>query len=226
MRTAGRPPYRALAVVLRLWLLSTILLLPGIGVGELQAQDPSAGFASSPSSGPPLRPGDIIRLRIWREPDFSGEFPVESNGIAVLPHVGNVDVRGESAESLRETLIKAYSEVLTNPSISVTVLRRIQILGAVSKPGLYPVDATMTVSDAIALAGGPTSVAKTDKAVLVRDGKRLTAELRAGATLGSSQVQSGDQIVVPQQSRWTNDRMFYTAVGAGLSVLLYLVKYR
>jgi protein involved in polysaccharide export with SLBB domain len=174
----------------------------------------------------PLRPGDIVRLRIWREPDFSGDFPVESNGIAVLPHIGDVAVHGETSETLRLKLLKGYSEILQNPSISITVLRRIQVLGAVTKPGLYPVDATMTVSDAIALAGGPTPSGKSDKAVLVRDGQRMTTTLQAGATLGSSQVRSGDQIFVPQQSRWANERMFYTAVGAGISVLLAFIRYR
>jgi polysaccharide biosynthesis/export protein VpsN len=192
---------------------------------HVAAQEPAAVSASAVDAQP-LRPGDVIRLRIWREPDFSGDFPVEANGVAVLPHVGNVDVTGQTAESLRIRLIAAFSEVLQNPSISITVQRRIQVLGAVQKPGLYPVDATMTVSDAIALAGGPTPNGKGDKAVLIRDGQRLTTRLTAGTTLASSQIRSGDQIFVPQRSRWTTERGFFTAVGAALSIAIALIRYR
>ncbi len=35
-----------------------------------------------------VRPGDVIRVWIWREQDYSGEFPVDARGTAVLPLLG------------------------------------------------------------------------------------------------------------------------------------------
>jgi protein involved in polysaccharide export with SLBB domain len=173
----------------------------------------------------PLRPGDIIRLRVWREPDFSGDFPVEANGAVVLPRMGSVDIRSETGESLRQRLVANFSEVLTQPAISVTVLRRIQVLGAVNKPGLYPVDATMSVSDAIALAGGATSNAKADAVVLVRDGQRLRTNLSSSASLTSSSIQSGDQIYVPERSRFTSDpRLIAGILTATVSIAIALIR--
>ena len=60
-------------------LLSLAVLLPVTADG--QSSDP-------PSTGPPerqLRPGDVIRLDIWREPDLSGEFLVDEAGVVVFP---------------------------------------------------------------------------------------------------------------------------------------------
>jgi protein involved in polysaccharide export with SLBB domain len=194
------------------------------------AVSPSSAVAQEPPAAAgadrePLRPGDIVRVRVWREPDFSGDFPVESNGSVVLPRLGTVNVQAETAESLREKLVADLTQVLTQPSISVTVLRRIQVLGAVNKPGLYPVDATMTVSDAIALAGGATSNAKSDVVELVRNGQRMRTNLSAATTLATTQIRSGDQIYVPERSRLTSDtRLIAGILTATVSIIIAIIR--
>src|SRR5438067_3107354 len=90
-----------------------------------------------------LRPGDLVKLKIWREPDLSGEFPVGTNGVVVFPKIGGYNVTGETAETLKDKVITAYQRVLRNASIEFTPLRRVTVFGAVRKPGLYPIDLTM-----------------------------------------------------------------------------------
>jgi polysaccharide export outer membrane protein len=148
----------------------------------------------------PLRPGDVIRLRIWREPDLSGEFPVDESGQAVLPLVGPVSVVGLSRDSLRRSLLTSYTEYLKNPSIEVILLRRVNVMGAVRNPGLYPVDPTMTVADALALAGGPSPDGKRDRVELLRGGERIVVRLEPSARLGDTPLRSGDQLYVPSRS--------------------------
>src|SRR4029077_5334979 len=116
-----------------------------------QTATPSANKPDSTAGV--LRPGDLIRLRIWREPDLSGEFQVDENGIATFPKIGPFNVLDESPESLKAKLLSGYAVYLRNPSVEVTMLRRINVFGAVQKPGLYPVDPTMTIADAVAAAG-------------------------------------------------------------------------
>ncbi len=98
--------------------------------------------------------GDAIKVEIWQEPALSGEYTVNAEGIAVFPLLGERRVTGISAAVLRRQLVADYNEYLENPSVNVTVLRRISILGPVQTPGLYAVDATLTLTDALALAGG------------------------------------------------------------------------
>lgn len=193
------------------WLILLLTLAAGFSTPVLRAQTPAADG---------LRPGDIIRLQIWREPDLSGEFPVDETGAVVLPRLGPVTVAGQSADSLKARLVRAYEGFLNHSSINVTLLRRLQILGAVRNPGLYPVDATMTVADALALAGGTTPQGNPDRIELVRGGERLAGRLSRNTQIVGSQIQSGDQIFVPERS-WIsrNTGVVFGAISAVLALV-------
>jgi len=133
-----------------------------------------------------LRPGDVVRLRIWREPDLSGDFQVDERGSAVFPKIGPVPVASISADSLESMLIGVYSTYLRNPSIEITLLRRVNVLGSVRNPGLYPVDATMTVADALALAGGVTPEGDQNRLDLRRAGRTLSTHLSQRTRISDS----------------------------------------
>src|SRR5205823_84064 len=139
-----------------------VLLVALAGLAVLTAPSQPAAAQSSFRAVPTIdsanfiRPGDVIRLRIWREPDLSGDFPVDINGLVVFPKIGQVAAGSMTADSLKRRVVSAYEVYLRNPSIEMIFLRRINVLGAVKAPGLYPVDATMTLADVIAAAGGAT----------------------------------------------------------------------
>lgn len=175
----------------------TMAVLSMLPAAQLPAQDTAAATIDSTGT---LRPGDAIRLRIWREPDLSGEFPVDETGVVVLPKLGPLRVTTGEPDSLREQLVHAYAVYLVNPSIQVQVLRRIQVLGAVKSPGLYPVDPTMSVADAIALAGGITPQGRSDKVEVRRQGQQLPGRLSGRVLIGDSPIRSGDQLFVPERS--------------------------
>jgi protein involved in polysaccharide export with SLBB domain len=179
------------------WLPLALLL--GLA-SEARAQAPDHQSAPASEFAEPLRPGDVVRLRIWREPDLSGDFSVDESGQVVLPRLGPVSIMAISRDSLRRALVSAYATYLKNPSIEVVLLRRVNVLGAVQKPGLYPVDPTMTVADAVALAGGATPEGKRDRVELLRGGNRVTVKLDPGTRLGETPIRSGDQLYVPQRS--------------------------
>jgi polysaccharide export outer membrane protein len=164
------------------------------------AQNPSAGSDSTPAGLEELRPGDVVRLRIWREPDLTGDFAIQESGEVVLPKLGPLPVGGISRDSLKRFLVRSYSEYLRNPSIEVTLLRRVNVLGAVRTPGLYPVDPTMTVADAVALAGGATGDGKINQVEVHRGSERIAVKLDSGTRLSETPLRSGDQLFVPQRS--------------------------
>jgi polysaccharide export outer membrane protein len=145
-----------------------------------------------------IRPGDVIRVRIWREEDMSGEVPVDERGVAVFPKLGPITVTDRSPSELREYLLEEYHEVLRNPSIEITFLKRVTILGAVREPNLYLVDPTMTVAEALALAGGSRPEGAADRVELIRDGEKLQT-LTERTVIGNSSIRSGDQLFVPER---------------------------
>ncbi|HEX6536109.1 MAG TPA: polysaccharide biosynthesis/export family protein [Gemmatimonadaceae bacterium] len=189
------------------------------------AQSPTPIAATAPDSGSTLKPGDIIRLRIWREPDLSGDFPLDPNGVAVLPKLGPTRVTDQAPDALKRRLIAAYAEYLNHPSIEVTFLRRVQVLGAVRNPGLYPVDPTMTLGDAVALAGGTTPDGNPNRLALIRDGVKLSRSLSHGTRIADTHIRSGDEIFVPERS-WISRNPGIVATIITASVSLFVALHR
>jgi polysaccharide export outer membrane protein len=211
-RRAHPPAKRHL---LRLSLLLACLL----PAGALQAQQTIQ--AADAAKG--IRPGDVVRLRIWREPDMSGEFPVDEAGRVVFPRVGEYDVGQDTPESLSERLQADYRRYLVNPSIEVTVLRRVRVIGAVTRPGLIQVDPTVTLADAIALAGGATPIGDPKKIRIIRGERQIAMAISQSTRIADSPIQSGDQIYVPERS-WAsrNSGVVVAAITGTLSLALSL----
>ncbi len=173
-----------------------------------------------------VRPGDVVRVRIWREPDLTGEFPVNDLGIAVFPKLGDVQVSSVTPETLRDTLRAMYDVYLRNPTIEVTVLKRLTILGAVVHAGVFPVDPTMTISDALALSGGSTALGSPTNAYLVRDGIRVPVHLNLSDRIADLPVRSGDQIYVPERSWISRNANVVAASIAALTSIIVAVYIR
>lgn len=184
-----------------------------------------AGQASSPAAVPQqqeyLHVGDVVRLKIWREPDLSGDFPIPSDGKVVFPKLGTYDLLHETPSSLREHLVKDYSESLVNPSIDVNVLYRINVLGSVKNPGLFNVDATNSIADVIAMAGGVNPDGNPRNVQVVRDGVTVATSVDQNAPLARNLIRSGDQLYVPQKSWFARNSA--PMVAAALTASVYVV---
>ena len=167
-----------------------------------------------------VRPGDRVRLKVWREPDLSGEFAVDEDGVVVLPKIGPVEVQKLSTDSLRALLVARYSSSLRNPAVEVTVLRRVNVLGAVRNPGLYHVDLTTTVADVLAMAGGVSSEGNQNRIELVRAGKRQPVRLSGESRLADSPILSGDQLLVAHRN-WFERNSGLIAAGVTGTALIF-----
>lgn len=170
---------------------------------------PARAQTAEPASPPPpaadgpqpmLHPGDLLQVRIWREPDLSGEFPVGTDGMVTLPKLGVQRAAGVPLDQLRDRLLEQYRVSLRNPSITIIPLRRVQVLGFVNRPGLFNVDPTLTLTGVLALAGGASGNGNLRRIRLVREGRVLHERVTAGATLVTLDVRSGDQLYVGERS--------------------------
>ncbi|MDB4906970.1 MAG: polysaccharide export protein [Gemmatimonadetes bacterium] len=178
-------------------LLPALVLLLAAPV-SLQAQ----GSAEPRSStGVIVHPGDLIRVRLWPDQPLSGDYPVESNGVVVIPLVGEVGVGGKSLAEARTQLRDRYSALVQNGIVSVSLVFKVSVVGAVVRPNLYVAEPTSTVLDIISQAGGLTPDADAKHVRLLR-GDRVV-ELDAGREMSTGEpvlgvfLQSGDRVVVP-----------------------------
>lgn len=175
---------------IRPYLLSLMLVAAPVGL-PAQAQDTAAD--------PPVLPGDVVSLEVWREEDLTGEFLVDQHFLVTLPLIGELDVRGETELSLRERVRVLMQVELINPSIGVHVLKRVRVLGAVIEPGIFLVDATMSVADALASAGGRTPTAQHGAVILRRGGELIEIDVFEDTRLSDLDVRTGDELLVPEK---------------------------
>jgi protein involved in polysaccharide export with SLBB domain len=154
-----------------------------------------------------FRPGDKVKILIWRQEDITGEYQLDFDGELRLPLVGKVPAQGLTADALTDTLVSRYSAFIKNPMIMVTPRFRVTILGAVKMPGSYWVSGAENVTDLIAMAGGLAEKAAMERTKVTRGNKVIVVNaaqyIRTGKTLDDIGIQSGDIVVVPR-SRWPN----------------------
>jgi len=200
---------------------STLVVLLALSFGACARQTGTgAATPRAPAPGPEegfVRPGDRLELRIFEEPDMSGEYPVDLEGRVVLPKVGSVQVSRFEVLSAADSLRARLSEYLRNPSVDVRVLRRIGVHGEVRSPGLFWVDLTMSLRDAVGLAQGVTDEGNPGRLLLVRGDEASELEGYERWALLDVGIASGDQIVVPRRS-WASLNMPFI-VSTFISVL-------
>jgi protein involved in polysaccharide export with SLBB domain len=162
----------------------------------------STAAAQAPSSGQTLtlEPGDVVRTAIWREKDLSGDFQVDETGRLTLPMLGVINVLNRSWEALRDSLIAEYQRQLRDPSVTLTPLRRVQVLGEVTRPGQYLADPTLSMAGLVALAGGATPNGDLNRVRVVRGGKTVVAAASVESLLLQAGVRSNDQIFVDRRA--------------------------
>ena len=169
-----------------------------LGPAVLLAQAGSSS-ARSPMDATMLAVGDIVRITVWRKPELSGEFVVTSDGRLAHPLYRDVQVGGLSvtaAEGRLKTLLEKYE---ANPQFVVEPLLRVAVGGEVRQPNLYNLQPETSLSQAVALAGGPTERGRHDRLRLIRDNREVIVDLkRVDASGAGMRIQSGDQVVVEQ----------------------------
>jgi len=182
-------------------------------------------FAQAPAADPPVLAGDIIQLEVWREGGISGQYQVDQHSLVTLPLVGELDVRGETELSLRAKVRGALQRELVNPSIQLFVLKRIRVIGAVIQSGVFNLGGTMTVADALAMAGGLSPLAEEGKVTLRRDGGAEITDVRESTRLSDLAVRSGDELLVRQRS-WIDRNLaaIVTGATAGVGILVALIR--
>jgi len=146
-----------------------------------------------------LGAGDQLRIIIFGEADLSGEFVIDGSGRVSLPLVGEVDAAGKTLVEFRRDVEAALSDgYLNDPRVSAEVLnyRPFYIMGEVQESGEYPYSDGLTVTNAVARAGGYTYRANTRVVYIKRAGADI--EVVVPLTPGI-RVMPGDTIRIAER---------------------------
>jgi polysaccharide export outer membrane protein len=117
---------------------------------------------------------DALRITVWKNPELSSEVRVRPDGTITLPLIGDVRAAGRTPTALRNEItnrLKAFIKDET-AAVSIAVIEvnsyRFTVAGNAEKPGVYSSKYFVTVSEAVAMAGGLNRYATPSKMVIVR----------------------------------------------------------
>jgi polysaccharide export outer membrane protein len=191
-------------------LLATLGLLLAALPASARAQATEDKARVPTTTAPTLRPGDILRITVWPNAEYGGEFAIEESGFVYLPFLGSVRAAGVPIEQLRAELRAGYGQAMQSPVVTITPSFRVGIQGEIQRPGVYMVAPTNTLFDVIGMAGGFGPNADQERVRIVREGEVVEINafraLQEGFGLNSLLLRSGDQIVIPPRTGfdWRN----------------------
>ena len=204
------------------YFIACLLLLFPASSAFAQDQDTTRSSASYR-----LRPGDVLEITVWGQPDYSGEFKVDETGHIPYPVLGEIDTRDKTMTRIREEIRAGLERIFNDPFVTVNPQFSIAVLGEVRSPGLFDVDPTLTVLDIVAMAGGPAPNGDINKIQLLRGGQTLDLRFvqdRVGVlSLQEVGLRSGDQIMVARRGFTADDlRTLLGILQLGLSVAILI----
>ena len=107
--------------------------------------------------------------------ELSAGYKVRTDGKITFPLLGELYVKDMTPVELADTLTVQLKEYLTDPEVYVSVAgegtTRVYLLGEIKHPGLYELQKSRTVLDAISAAGSWTSKTAKKRIYLIRKGK-------------------------------------------------------
>ena len=126
----------------------------------LQKEGPVAGASLQTDVDYSVGPGDVLKISVYRAPDLETVVKVSKDGFIVMGAIGQVAVSGMSPSAIGQRIASRLTSggIFLNPIVNVIVQeyhsKSISILGAVARPGEYPIDREgMKLSDMLARAG-------------------------------------------------------------------------
>lgn len=158
-----------------------------------------------------LGPEDVISVDVFNQDRYSRKNIIipPSGRIALSLIPGGVFVNGKTVDEVADIITKRYDEYIINPQVTVSLDKassyRYSVIGDVGQPGIRLMNHRMTVSEAIAEAGGVLNTGSKSKIVVLR--RQSTgvlaqipvnlSDIYKGKAADNVYLVPGDQIVVP-----------------------------
>ncbi len=200
-----------------------------VGAEQDAADQPSASPAEGNDAGDPdiasnqnwgpaaglgpdylLGAGDVVIVEVFNVKDLSHlRRRVGNDGAISLPLLGQVKVAGLSTQQAQKRLEDLWGKsYLEDPQVSLFVAqfksRPVSVIGAVAKPGLYPLTARRTLIDVLSMAGGLGT-----KISSVAPGKSVIVTRKGG--FGNLPMSTGMRLLAPDKLEIELSRLLYSS---------------
>lgn len=182
---------------------------------------------------------DVVEVTVLRHPEVSGQFSINNEGNIQYEFVGDINAIGKTKEELAAMLTEKLTEFIISPEVTVKIVgynsKVVYVIGEVGAPGkIFMRGDTITVREALLLAGLPLLTAKVEKTKLFTPSAAGTPDqknvdlkklLYKGDLRENIVMKPGDTLFVPPTAMTKVMRTIQpvaapitTATGAGRSV--------
>ena len=161
-----------------------------------------------------LGPGDQMEIELEGKPDTLDETFVTPDGMVYYHIAEGVPAAGKTIGQLQASLTEALSAYLKPPIVVRITLTNVKsrdysVMGAVTSPGVYPLNRPVTLLDAVSQAGGVynrlqvgnESYADLARSYVVRSGQVLPIDfdalIKGGDMSQNIYLQPGDHVYIP-----------------------------
>ena len=153
--------------------------------------------------------GDVLEVFAWRNEQLSRQVTVRPDGKISLPLIQDLHAEGLTVLQLKERITRGFKQYVQNPTVTVIVSQinsyKINVLGKVASPGVYPITTKTTLLEAISMAGGLTEWAKKRKITVItqQGGKKKKIRINYKKIISGKDpsqniiLNRGDTIIVP-----------------------------
>ena len=184
---------------------TTLLLISSFASAQIEEQALETGTYK-------INAGDVLSLQVWNEPTLSSEqFPVRPDGFVSVPVIGELKAGQKTVVELQQLITDGLSRYLKDaPTVVISVLASngnlVYVLGKVGRPGAFPINGPMDVTQALAFAGGLNNFAAENKIKILRrneEGVQRAIRFKYGQIKDGDKLEnnivlkSGDVILVP-----------------------------
>ncbi len=177
-----------------------------------------------------FRVGDQFVVTIRTSDVKADTASVRDSLLVAIYNLPDVSLRGVLRSELNERLSAHVARFLRDASVRTNVLTRVSMVGAVARPGFYLASPDKPMSDLLMLAGGPAVDAKLDELEVSRGGRKVLAAkdskraIKEGRTLEQVDIQSGDEVRVPQRRR-VNWQAILSIIGVATTLFFAVVQF-
>ena len=153
--------------------------------------------------------GDRLAISVWQDEGLTREVLVAPDGNCAFPLVGEFDAKGRTLSEIRNELSQRLARFIPDPVVTVALAdisgNVIYVMGQVNKPGVYVMNPTLDVMQALSVAGGTTPFADLKSIRILRRNEagqkalefRYDEVIRGRNLQQNILLQSGDLLVVP-----------------------------
>jgi len=165
--------------------------------------------------------GDRIILRLQVGTTLATDtLAIRAGRVVQLPRMDDLKLEGVLRSELNDRMLAHLSRYFREPIVKATPLLRIQLNGAVARPGYYYSSADVLLADAVMAAGGPTPDSDLNKVVIRRGTDVIWTEsdtrtaLSDGLSLDRLHLRAGDEVFIGRVRRTS----WMTIAQVGISV--------